>query len=80
MAYDLGDQPMDPTDDFPVNNAHEHFRGWTPDIFDDRRINPILDTIIYIYIYLCIYILLYTIVYIIYTYVYIILNNIYIII
>jgi hypothetical protein len=21
MAYDLGDQLMDPTDDFPVNNA-----------------------------------------------------------
>jgi len=72
MAYDLGDQPMDPTDDFPVNNAHEHFRGWTPDIFDDRRINPILDTIIYIYtsIYVYIYIIVYYCIYYIYVCIY----------
>ena len=59
---------------FPSEQCHEHFRAWTPDIFDDRRINPILYTIIYIIIYFCI------LLYIIYTYVYIILlNNIYII-
>ena len=70
MAYDLGDQPMDPTDDFPVNNAHEHFRGWTPDIFDDRRINPILDTIIYIHLFMYIYIIVYYCIYYIYVCIY----------